>query len=47
MIDSAAWLAQFRVLDITLPNCNALIPGTVQNQVVRESKKHEDWNVSH
>ena len=40
-------LFQFRVLDITLPNCNALIPATVQNQVVRESRKHEDWKVSH
>jgi hypothetical protein len=40
-------LFQFRVLDITLPNCNALIPGTVTNQVVRESRKHEDWKVTH
>jgi hypothetical protein len=38
---------QFRILDMTLPNCNAQIPGTVKNRVVRESKKHEDWKVTH
>jgi hypothetical protein len=37
---------QFKVLDTTLPNCNAQIPLAFKNQVVRESKKHEDWKVS-
>jgi hypothetical protein len=36
-----------RVLDLTLPNCNDLIPVAVTKQVVLESKKHEEWKVSH
>jgi hypothetical protein len=38
---------QSRVLDITLPNCNAQLPQAFKNQVVRESKTHEDWKVTH
>jgi hypothetical protein len=38
---------RFRVLDTTLPICNAQIPEAVKNQVVRESKTHEDWKVTH
>ena len=38
---------QLRVLDTTLPICNTLIPGAVKNQVIRESKTHEDWKVTH
>jgi hypothetical protein len=36
-----------RVLDTTLPICNAQIPRAVNNQVVRESKTHEEWKVTH
>ena len=35
------------VLDTTLPICNAQIPEAFNNQVVRESKTHEDWKVTH
>lgn len=38
---------KFRVLDTMLPICNAQIPKSVQNQVIRESKTHEDWKVTH
>jgi hypothetical protein len=38
---------QFSVLDTTLPICNAQIPRAFANQVVRESKTHEDWKVTH
>ncbi len=38
---------KFRVLDTTLPICNAQIPKSVTNQVIRESKTHEDWKVTH
>jgi hypothetical protein len=38
---------KFRVFDTTLPICNAQIPNSVNNQVIRESKTHEDWKVTH
>ena len=38
---------KFRVLDTMLPICNAQIPKSVKNQVIRESKTHEDWKVTH
>jgi hypothetical protein len=38
---------QFRVLDTRLPNCNAINAEAFKNQVVRESKTHEDWKVTH
>ncbi len=38
---------QFRVLDTSLPICNAQIASAVKNQVIRESKTHEDWKVAH
>lgn len=38
---------QLRVLDAMLPICNAQISGAVRNQVIRESKTHVDWKVTH
>jgi hypothetical protein len=38
---------QSSLLDTTLPICNAQIPEAVSKQVVRESKTHEDWKVTH
>jgi hypothetical protein len=38
---------QLGVLDVRLPICNDQIPGAFKNQVIRESKTHEDWKVTH
>jgi hypothetical protein len=35
------------VLDVGLPICNDQIPTAFANQVVMESKTHEDWKVTH
>ena len=40
-------LFKSRILDTTLPICNLQIPKSVANQIVRESKTHEDWKVTH
>jgi hypothetical protein len=38
---------RLQLTDTTLPICNAQIPEAVKNQIVLESKTHEDWKVEH